>query len=47
MKKGFTLIEIITVVALNPIELLRQGRDANRASDMNTLNKATSLNATK
>ena len=55
MKKGFTLIEllaavavvsilaIVTVLTINPSELLRQARDANRASDVNTLNKAVSL----
>ena len=55
MKKGFTLIEIVTVVAiisilaivvvltLNPFEVLRQTRDARRVSDMGTLNKAVSL----
>jgi prepilin-type N-terminal cleavage/methylation domain-containing protein len=55
MKKGFTLIEImvvvavvgilavVTVLAINPVELLRQGRDGARVSDMSTLNKAISL----
>jgi prepilin-type N-terminal cleavage/methylation domain-containing protein len=53
--KGFTLIELLVVVAIvailavvvvltiNPTELLRQGRDASRVSDMGTLNKAVSL----
>jgi prepilin-type N-terminal cleavage/methylation domain-containing protein len=55
MKKGFSLIELLVVIAivailavvvvltLNPGELFRQGRDANRVSDMGTLNKAVSL----
>jgi prepilin-type N-terminal cleavage/methylation domain-containing protein len=55
MKKGFTLIELLVVVGIiailaivvllvvNPAELLKQGRDATRVSDMGTLNKAISL----
>ncbi len=55
MKKGFTLVELLVVVALvavlavvvvltlNPPELLRQARDAARVSDIGTLNKAISL----
>ncbi|HUC31405.1 MAG TPA: LamG-like jellyroll fold domain-containing protein [Candidatus Paceibacterota bacterium] len=55
MKKGFTLVELLVVIAIiailavvviltiNPTELLRQGRDATRVSDMSTLNKAISL----
>jgi len=55
MKKGFTLVEvlmavavvsilaIVTVVIINPAELFRQGRDANRVTDLGTLNKAVSL----
>lgn len=55
MKKGFTLIELLVVIAIiailavvivltiNPAELLRQGRDATRVSDMGTINKAVSL----
>jgi prepilin-type N-terminal cleavage/methylation domain-containing protein len=55
MKKGFTLIELLIVIAIvailavvvvltiNPAELLRQGRDVTRISDMGTLNKAVSL----
>ncbi len=54
-RSAFTLIELLIVVAviailavvvvlvINPTELLRQARDANRVSDMNTLNKAVSL----
>ncbi len=54
-KKGFTLIELLVVIAIiailavvvvitiNPAELLRQGRDATRVSDMGTINKAVSL----
>jgi prepilin-type N-terminal cleavage/methylation domain-containing protein len=48
-RKGFTLIELLVVISiiailavvvvltLNPAELLRQSRDANRLSDMSTL----------
>ena len=48
-RKGFTLIELLIVIAviailavivvltLNPAELLRQSRDADRLSDMATL----------
>lgn len=55
MKKGFTLIELLAVVAIvailavvvvliiNPTELLRQGRDATRVSDIGTINKAVAL----
>ena len=55
MKKGFTLIELLVVIAivavlavavvlvLNPAELLRQGRDATRLSDMGTLSGAIAL----
>ncbi len=55
MKRGFTLIELLVVVAiiavlavavvlvLNPAELLKQGRDSTRLSDMATLNSALSL----
>ncbi len=54
-KKGFTLIELLVVIAilavlavavvlvLNPAELLKQGRDSTRLSDMATLNSALSL----
>lgn len=52
---GFTLIELLVVIAiiailavvvvltLNPAELMRQARDANRISDMANLNSAISL----
>src|ERR1700733_11046592 len=52
---GFTLIELLIVIAiiailavvvilaLNPAELLRQARDSNRLSDMNTLNQILNL----
>ena len=55
MRKGFTLIELLVVIAiiailaivvvltLNPAQLLAQGRDSNRVSDMSTLNSAISL----
>jgi len=54
-RHGFTLIELLVVIAiiailavvvvltLNPAELLRQGRDSNRVSDMDTLAHAISL----
>lgn len=55
MKKGFTLIELLVVigilailtaavvVVLNPAELLRQSRDAQRLSDFDALRSAISL----
>lgn len=55
MRKGFTLIELLVVIAiiailavvvvltLNPAQLLAQSRDANRVSDMATLNSALNL----
>ncbi len=54
-RKGFTLIELLVVIAivavlsmvvvltLNPVELLRQGRDSNRLSDLNTISIAVVL----
>jgi prepilin-type N-terminal cleavage/methylation domain-containing protein len=54
-RSAFTLIELLVVIAiiailavvvvltLNPAELLRQSRDANRLSDMATLNSAINL----
>jgi prepilin-type N-terminal cleavage/methylation domain-containing protein len=54
-KKGFTLIELLVVIAivavlavvviltLNPAELLRQARDSNRISDLNTIKSALSV----
>jgi prepilin-type N-terminal cleavage/methylation domain-containing protein len=54
-RKAFTLIELLVVIAiiailavvvvltLNPAELLRQSRDANRLSDLATLNSAINL----
>ncbi len=54
-KRGFTLIELLVVIAiiailavvvvltLNPAELLRQSRDANRVSDFATYKSAISL----
>jgi prepilin-type N-terminal cleavage/methylation domain-containing protein len=54
-RRGFTLIELLVVIAiiailavvviltLNPAELLRQSRDADRVSDMATLKSAISL----
>lgn len=54
-KRAFTLIELLVVIAiiailsvvviltLNPAELLRQSRDANRVSDLSTLNTALGI----
>ncbi len=54
-EKGFTLIELLVVIAilavlatavvliLNPAELLKQGRDSNRLSDLASLNSALNL----
>jgi prepilin-type N-terminal cleavage/methylation domain-containing protein len=54
-RKAFTLIELLVVIAiiailavvvvltLNPAELLRQARDANRVSDLATINSAINL----
>jgi prepilin-type N-terminal cleavage/methylation domain-containing protein len=54
-QKGFTLIELLVVIAivavlsvvviltLNPAELLKQARDSNRISDLNTIKSAISL----
>ncbi len=53
--KGFTLIELLVVIAilavlatavvliLNPAELIRQGRDSTRLSDLDSLNTALAL----
>lgn len=53
--KGFTLIELLVVIAilatlavavtliLNPAELVRQGRDSTRLSDLSALQSAVSL----
>ena len=53
--KAFTLIELLVVIAilavlavavtliLNPAELIRQGRDSIRLSDLATINKALGL----
>ncbi len=53
--KGFTLIELLVVIAivailavvviltLNPAELLRQARDSNRISDLNTMKSTIAL----
>jgi prepilin-type N-terminal cleavage/methylation domain-containing protein len=54
-QKGFTLVELLVVIALiavlsvaiilalNPAELLKQGRDSTRISDLGTVNSALSL----
>ncbi|MGC9603541.1 MAG: type II secretion system protein [Minisyncoccia bacterium] len=53
--RGFTLIELLVVIAilavlatavvlvLNPAELLKQGRDSTRISDLSALNNAISI----
>lgn len=55
MRKGFTLIELLIVIGiiailavavilvLNPTQLLKEGRDSTRMSDMSTLNSAIAL----
>src|ERR1017187_8198617 len=55
MRKGFTLIELLVVIAiiailaivvvltLNPAQMLAQSRDANRLSDLATINSALNL----
>jgi prepilin-type N-terminal cleavage/methylation domain-containing protein len=55
MQRGFTLIELLIVIAilavlavavvlvLNPAELLRQGRDSRRLSDLAAINKAIAI----
>src|ERR1700685_1621732 len=57
-RSGFTLIELLVVIAiiavlaviviltLNPAALLQQARDANRLSDLSTINSAMNLYAT-
>lgn len=54
-RKGFTLIELLVVIAivailavvviltLNPAELLKQARDSNRISDLNTVKSALAV----
>jgi prepilin-type N-terminal cleavage/methylation domain-containing protein len=54
-RRGFTLIELLVVIAilavlavavvlvLNPAELLKEGRDTTRLSDLSTLNSAIAL----
>ena len=54
-QKGFTLIELLIVIAvlavlstavvlvLNPAEILKQGRDSTRLSDLDTINRAIAL----
>lgn len=55
MRRGFTLIELLIVIAiiailavaavlvLNPAQLLKEGRDSTRMSDLSTLNSAIAL----
>ena len=54
-KKGFTLVELLivigilavlattAVIVLNPVELLKQARDSQRLSDLDSVRSATSL----
>ncbi len=54
-KKGFTLVELLVVVAIlgilmaavvlaiNPAEIMKKGRDSTRLSDMDSLRKAIDL----
>lgn len=54
-REGFTLIELLVVIAIigilaavvvlaiNPVEMMRKGRDSNRESDMATLSKALDI----
>ena len=54
-KKGFTLVELLVVVAIlgilmaavvlaiNPMEIMKKGRDSTRLSDMDSLRKAIDL----
>lgn len=55
LQKGFTLVELLVVIALiavlavavilalNPAELLKQGRDSTRVSDLANINSALAL----
>ncbi len=55
MRKGFTLVELLVVIAiiailavvvvltLNPAALLQQSRDSNRLSDLSTMNNAINI----
>lgn len=55
LKKGFTLVELLIVVAilavlstatviiLNPLQILQEARDGQRLNDINTINSAISL----
>lgn len=54
-RKGFTLVELLVVVAIlgilmvavvvaiNPLEIMKKGRDSTRLSDMDSLRKAIDL----
>ncbi len=54
-RKGFTLIELLVVVAIlgilmvavvlaiNPVDMMKKGRDSTRLSDMDTVRKAIDL----
>ena len=54
-RRGFTIVEVLVVIGilmvlvvvsllfLNPSQLIRQGRDSNRLSDLSSLNESISL----
>lgn len=58
-REGFTLIELLVVIAIigilaavvvlaiNPVEMMKKGRDSNRKSDLATLSKAIDIYMTQ